>query len=156
MSRLIKGMRLKEAESQMRHVLKKNGMFVAYMLRRVQNNLRHNYAKDPEDFIIQRSIVGKGTYRKAIKIHGRGRFGKITHPKAHLKIELKECKPLSKEEQEMEKLMKYFRRHNLFLTMKDTKPVQSLYPVWSRKPWKYNTSPRWVCPSNALQKIKED
>lgn len=154
LSRLIAGMSLTAARQQMRAVLQKRGVNVVAMLNRVENALKHNYAQDPLNCYIKQAWVGKGTYIKRIRIHGRGRTGRVTRPKAHLKVMVEIRKPAVEKDEKFEKMVKMFRKHQLFVTMKDTVPVQGLYPIWSNKPWKYLTSPKWVGPENALYQPK--
>lgn len=98
----------------------------------------------------------------------------MTRPYAHLKVILKEKRvetelfngkdaidPLTglpftearikAKQDEWVKLVKMFKRDRLFVTMKDEKPI---YPgnntPWTRKGWKYVTSPKWLDPINAL------
>jgi ribosomal protein L22 len=147
LARLIKGMSLREAEQQMAMVLKKRGANVKRLIVRAGSALEHNYDKKRENYFIQQAWVGKGVYLKRLYIHGRGRTGRMTRPTAHLKIMLAEK---DNTDPELLALAKQFRRHKLFITMKDTKPVIPAYPIWSSKPWKYITSPKWVSPANAL------
>jgi hypothetical protein len=125
------------------------------MLRRVQNTLSHNYAVNPANYSVRHAWVGKGTVRYQMRIHGRGRAGKMAHPKAHLKITVHEKHELNQSQVEMKKLTDYFKKHELFVTMKDSKPVQPVNPVWSSKGWKYNYSEKWNNPQVALRKIRE-
>ena len=151
LTRIIKGMSLSEARIQMQMNLKRPANNIRAMLHRVSCVLKHNYQLDPDRFYIQRAWVGKGVYRKALKIHGRGRFGIMHHPKAHVKIMLGERNPNpTVQEKEFALLAKMFRKRLLFVPMKDDKPIQFSHPVWSRKPWKYVTSPKWIAPENAL------
>lgn len=75
----------------------------------------------------------------------------MSHPSAHLKLRIAPASlNESKEEVEFAKIAKQFKKHKLFVTMKDTKPIRGKYPVWSTKGWKYVTSPKWTEPENAL------
>ncbi|KAJ3012932.1 54S ribosomal protein L22, mitochondrial [Thoreauomyces humboldtii] len=153
LARLIRGMSLSEATTQMLMSKKRPADRVRAMLHRAAAALRHNYKEDPGTFVVKEAWVGKGTYLKRLKIHGRARFGIMHHPAAHVKVVLeKRNLEMTKEEREFERLVKMFRRSKLYVSMKDDRPVKQLHPVWSSKPWKYVTSSRWVSPDNALAK----
>jgi ribosomal protein L22 len=64
---LTLGMKISEAQMQMRQTLKGRGSNVASLLARVTHVLKHNYGKDASKFVIERAWVGKGIYRFAIK-----------------------------------------------------------------------------------------
>jgi ribosomal protein L22 len=153
LARLIKGMTLKEATAQMAMVLKKRGENVRRLIVRAGCALEHNYKQKKSNFIIQEAWVGKGVYIKRVYLHGRGRTGRMSRPSAHLKIRLAEK---DTRDPELLALAKQFRKHKLFVTMQDSKPVTPAYPVWSSKPWKYVTSPKWVHPENALAHNKKN
>ena len=156
LTRLIQGMSLQEAHTQMSMNLKRPAENVRKMLHRVMAALRHNYNLDPARYYIQRAWVGKESHRKAINIHGRGRMGIITHPFSHVKIALGERDPNpSKEDKEVAQLVQIFRRTKPFVHLEETRPLQFAHPVWSRKPWKYVTSPKWIDSSNALRKLEK-
>eukprot|EP00842_Homolaphlyctis_polyrhiza_P002469 jgi/Hompol1/3222/HPOL_006409-RA len=153
LARLIRGRTISDAKSQMQFTLKRRGVTVAALLRRVAAALRHNYKLDPDHFIVQQAFVGKGTYLKRIRIHARGRFGVMHHPYAHLKIILGPRKPDGTPlEDEMEKVAFLLRKRKLFTNVHDSKPIQWLHPPWSRKPWKYVRSAKWTNPDAVLAK----
>jgi ribosomal protein L22 len=152
LARLIRGMSLAEAGLQMKMVMKKRGKDVEQMLHRAGCALEHNYGKSRADYYIRRAWVGKGVYLKRIRIHGRGRTGRMTRPTAHLKIELAEKESMTKEAIEMRKLVRLFKKNRLFVSLKDKQPVLPANPIWSSKPWKYITSEKWIEPHNALKK----
>ncbi|KAJ3315261.1 54S ribosomal protein L22, mitochondrial [Boothiomyces sp. JEL0838] len=145
LARLIRNMTLDEAEAQMRNVLKKRGLNVAQMIKRVGHVLNHNYNQDKKEYYIKRAWVGKGAFLKRMRIMGRGRHGVMHRPHAHLKIQIEKIKPKS----DIDELLKKFKK-DLFIQVQDTKPVYPIHPVWSSKPWKYVTSDKWVDPKNAL------
>jgi ribosomal protein L22 len=156
LTRLIQGMSLQEAHTQMSMNLKRPAENVVKMLHRVMAALRHNYNLDPARYYIQRAWVGKESHRKAINIHGRGRMGIITHPYSHVKITLGERDPNpSKEDKEVAQLAQIFRRTKPFIPLNETRPLQFAHPVWSSKPWKYVTSPKWIDSENALRKLEK-
>ncbi|KND04872.1 uncharacterized protein SPPG_00570 [Spizellomyces punctatus DAOM BR117] len=151
LARLIRGMPLLEAEVQMKMSKKRPADRVRAMLHRAASALQHNYGKDPKSYIVQQAWVGKGTYLKRLKIHGKARFGVMHRPAGHVKIILAEKKmDKTKQEKDFDKLVDMFKRHNLYIPLRDSEPVRFLHPPWSRKPWKYVTSPKWVDPKNAL------
>ncbi|KAJ3299803.1 hypothetical protein HK104_006932 [Borealophlyctis nickersoniae] len=150
LSRVIQGMTLERAETEMRMSVKGQAPRVVRMIRRVKSHLAHNYGRDPDQYYIARAWVGKGQYRKEINIHGRGRFGIMHHPKSHLKIEVEEREPVqTPEEKEFAKLKQFFKKTDLWVPMKDSRPIIAKHPPWSRKPWKYVTKPGWTDPNRA-------
>ncbi|KAJ3156155.1 hypothetical protein HDU86_004123 [Geranomyces michiganensis] len=153
LARMIRGLSLTQAETQMKMSKKRPADRVRAMLHRAAASLEHNYAVDPKQYVVAQAWVGKGTYLKRIKIHGRARFGVMHRPAAHLKVVL-EAKRMdtTAEEREFEKLVRMMRKHSLYVTMKQDAPIHAVYPPWSSKPWKYVTSPKWVSPDNALVK----
>ncbi|KAI8593750.1 ribosomal protein L22/L17 [Geranomyces variabilis] len=153
LARMIRGLTLSEAEVQMKMSKKRPADRVRAMLHRAAASLEHNYAVDPKQYVVSQAWVGKGTYLKRIKIHGRARFGVMHRPAGHLKVVLEAKKmDVTAEEREFEKLVRMMRKHSLYVTMKQDAPLHAVYPPWSSKPWKYVTSPKWVSPDNALVK----
>ncbi|KAJ3147804.1 hypothetical protein HDU89_005163 [Geranomyces variabilis] len=153
LARMIRGLTLSEAEVQMKMSKKRPADRVRAMLHRAAASLEHNYAVDPKQYVVSQAWVGKGTYLKRIKIHGRARFGVMHRPAGHLKVVLEAKKmDTTAEEREFEKLVRMMRKHSLYVTMKQDAPLHAVYPPWSSKPWKYVTSPKWLSPDNALVK----
>ena len=152
LTRLIQNMSLKQAKIQMDFNPRRPALHISKMLHRVIATLGHNYNLDPNNYYLKQAIVGKGVYRKKINFHGRGRFGIMHNPKSHVKIVLGERNPNpTREEKDFETLVQSFKKRQLFIPLKDTKPVQFTQPVWSKKPWKYIQSPKWTSPDNALR-----
>lgn len=157
LTRLIQNMSLKDAKIQMDFNLRKPAVYISKMLHRVMANLSHNYKLDPADYYLKKVWVGKGVYQKRLNFHGRGRFGIMHHPKAHVKIELGKRKPNpTQEEKDFNTLCWSFKRRGLFMQIKDSRPVRVTQPVWSKKPWKYIRSPKWTTPDNALRSDYEE
>lgn len=157
LTRLIQNMSLKDAKIQMSFNLRKPAVYIGRMLHRVMANLRHNYKLDPADYFLRRVWVGKGIYRKKLNFHGRGRFGIMHHPKAHVKIELgKRNHSPTQEDKDFNQLVWSFKRRMLFMPVRDSRPVRITHPPWSTKPWKYVRSPKWTSPDNALRSDYEE
>ena len=153
LARLIQGLSLEEAQRQMAMTMKRRGVRVNYLITRVISALKHNYNLDHKNFFIRRAWVGKGTAFKRVRFHARGRFGIMTKPVAHLKIELGNLKKFeTKEEIDLDKLARQFRKHKLFLPLRETTPLRPIYQCWSKHSWKYVTSSKWVDPANAYKK----
>ncbi|KAJ8323036.1 hypothetical protein BDV3_006701 [Batrachochytrium dendrobatidis] len=153
LARLIRKMPITEAKRQMAFTLKRRGISVVRLLHRIECALRHNYNLNPDDFIIHQALVGKGTYLKRIRIHARGRFGVMHRPHAHIKIKLGPRMPEgTAKDKELRIIANILRRKKLYISLEDSKPIQRLHPPWSRKPWKYVTSPRWTNPDRILIK----
>ncbi|KAJ1339341.1 MOB kinase activator 1B [Batrachochytrium salamandrivorans] len=55
-------------------------------------------------------------------------------------------------DKELRIIANILRRKKLYISLEDSKPIQRLHPPWSRKPWKYVTSPRWTNPDRILIK----
>jgi hypothetical protein len=146
-------MSLIHAKAQMAMNVKRPAEKIRAMLHRVSCTLKHNYSADPAEYYIKEAWVGKGHYTKAIKIHGRGRFGVMHHPRSHVKIILGKRNPNpTREEKEFDKLVHLFRSRPLVDPLRQSTPIQFSNPVWSKKPWKYLTSPKWMSPNNALKR----
>ncbi|KAI9103243.1 ribosomal protein L22/L17 [Phlyctochytrium arcticum] len=155
LSRLISGMSLEEAHVQMKMSKKRPADRVRALLNRAKAALEHNYCRDPTKYVIEQAWVGKGTYLKRMKIHGRGRFGIMHRPASHLKIILAERpRPQTKEDKDFAQLVKSFRKHSLYVPLPDTQPIRFSHPPWSTKPWKYVSSKKWLSPKNALAKTR--
>lgn len=153
LSRMIAGMSLAEAQLQMKMNLKRPAARLSAMLHRVSATLKHNYSLDPRRYFIAQAWVGKGHYRKAVNFHGRGRFGIMHHPSAHVKIVLGERNPEpTREEKQLMELANLIR--------KEKKPLNNLREghappqvlAWNAKAWKYITSPKWIGPENAAKR----
>jgi ribosomal protein L22 len=153
LSRIIAGMSLADAQLQMKMNLKRPAAKIQSLLTRVTATLKHNYDLDPKRFFISQAWVGKGHYRKAVNFHGRGRFGIMHHPSAHVKIVLGERNPEpTREESQLLELVRLIRKEKKPLNnlREHYRPPQVL--AWNAKPWKYITSPKWIGPENAAKR----
>ncbi|KAI8817777.1 ribosomal protein L22/L17 [Fimicolochytrium jonesii] len=153
LARLIKHMSVPEAHTQMTMSKKRAADRVRALLHRVRCNLKENYNQDADEYVITQAWVGKGVFLKRLKIHGRARFGIMHRPRAHLKVVVERREVGSKEvDVEFERLVKIFRRKELFVPLRDNIPLRHVAVPWSAKPWKYVTSGKWVSPENARAK----
>ncbi|RKP05927.1 ribosomal protein L22/L17, partial [Thamnocephalis sphaerospora] len=89
----ISGLDVQEAIRQMEFSKKKSAKKILGTLALGRNNARLQKDMDMTKLYVDRAWVGKGQYLKRTRIHGRGRFGVMHHPKAHMKIVLRERQP---------------------------------------------------------------
>jgi len=88
--KIIRGLRLDEAIMQCGVSPKKAARLVRMGLRSAKANAVNNHGLDGEKLSVYEAIVGKGTHLKRIKIHGRGRSGKMSRYRSHLTVKLQE------------------------------------------------------------------
>ncbi|KAI9204044.1 ribosomal protein L22/L17 [Polychytrium aggregatum] len=150
LARILNGISLQEGLKQMQMCLKKPSVRVEGLLRRAAASWEHNYGGNKDLLYIRRAWVGKGPYMKRIKIHGRGRFGIMHHPTAHLRILVTEKANVHKKPGHLEKLAYIFKKNKLWTPLSQRKAAAITRPPWYRHNWKYLTSPKWVSPDNAL------
>lgn len=171
-ARMLKNMTLRQAITQLEFNKKKTAPFIRGTLNRGFASIRHNtlyaineknaqVAQPPattDHLEISHVLVNKGQYRKDIRIHGRGRCGIVYHPSCRVKITLQEILDeekvardakltVGRSKSELEKLVYAMKKHRLYRTLRDEKPIIPLNAPWSRKPWKYVTSKRWTNPN---------
>ncbi|KAI8051280.1 ribosomal protein L22/L17 [Syncephalis plumigaleata] len=89
----IAGLDVQEAIRQMEFSAKKSSKKILGTLALARNNARLQKSMDPAKLYVARAWVGKGQYLKRIRYHGRGQFGTMHHPSAHLKFALRERGP---------------------------------------------------------------
>lgn len=152
LSHMMGNMSMNEAIKQMEMCLKKPTIRVGGLLKRASKTWEHNYGGDASKLYIKKAWVGKGGKLKRVLIHGRGRHGIMHHPYAHMKIEVAEKENPDAKKTEIEKLVTSFKSKKLFIPLKENKSLRFSLPPWSRKPWKYVTSPKWMSPDNALHR----
>ncbi|TPX46956.1 hypothetical protein SeLEV6574_g02912 [Synchytrium endobioticum] len=143
-SRLIAKLPLSDAISQCRFSLKRAAVRVLNRLKWAEKKLiaeGHN----PKHWYVKEAWVGKGSGRlKRLVIHARSKRGVMYRPFAHLKFRLWKLTPEEiRPSIEFKLARKIKKETRLFMSMEDTKPIQVLEPIWSRKPWKYVDSPKW-------------
>jgi ribosomal protein L22 len=161
-AKTIRGMPLLKAIDQMDFNKKRPAAKIRSLLNRAAHAIEKNHKGQRENWVVKQCWVGKGKYLKRVKLHARGRFGIMHHPASHVKVLLEELpqsqwnetKQQAIERKEFEKLVHIFRRHNLYVPLPDSQPVRNSLPPWSKKPYKYVTSPKWVDPSAALVRRK--
>ena len=140
---------------------KRAAVKVKSMLHRAGCAIEHNYNGDRSAWRVKQCWVGKGKYLKRVKLHARGKFGIMHHPSSHVKVLLEEIPPHimnetheeSLKRKEFEQIYKLLRRHKLYVPLPERQPLRFLHPVWSSKPYKYITSPKWT-DSNVILRRK--
>lgn len=172
-------MSVRQALTQLSFSKKKSAHPIKVLLHRAFANINHNtnyqinhkHSKQPppppsiDHLEIINVIVGKGVYRRDIRMHARGRHGIVHHPSCHVKITLKEIidqdrvdsfKGLfsGRRESKFELLYKSIRKHKLYQTINDHKPLVVNNPPWTHKGWKYVSVKRWRNPDTVLAKWK--
>ncbi|KAI9223889.1 ribosomal protein L22/L17 [Blastocladiella britannica] len=93
LARQIKGLPVTQALAQMKFAVKKPAPVVARTLHQIMHKATQAEFGDASlpdrGLVVAQAWVGKGIYKHGIIIHGRGRFGRLTRPSAHIKIEVK-------------------------------------------------------------------
>ncbi|KAL7575907.1 hypothetical protein ACA910_000708 [Epithemia clementina (nom. ined.)] len=81
---------LEEAILQLEYLKKKRSMFVRKVLIRTSNlaDIRHGIQKSALE--VAECYATRATPIKDIKIHGRGKFGRVEHPFCHMRVVLRE------------------------------------------------------------------
>jgi len=67
---------------------KKALKFVHLALKEARARAVDEMGMDPSKLVVQRALVGKGTYLKRVLPHARGRAGRMVRYRAHLRVEL--------------------------------------------------------------------
>jgi len=98
----IRGLSVSEALKQMQFSLKRAAVDVRKTINLAKMNAENNFGMDGTRLLIGLFLklyicnvsdqvwVGKGVYRKGIKFHAKGRFGRVTHPTAQLTVLVRE------------------------------------------------------------------
>jgi len=138
-ARQIRGLRVSEAILQMGFSPKGPAKRIQRMLTQTVTTAQHNQGFDSERLWVREAYVGKGLFLDRIRIHGKGRFGKMQHKFTHMKVVLEE-RPAPTETPQIERLKSILKKQKLskLVTMQDQKPVFTP-PPWSLrariKPW---------------------
>ncbi|RUP50963.1 ribosomal protein L22/L17 [Jimgerdemannia flammicorona] len=105
LARQIRGLPVQEAINQMQFSNKRVSTKILHNLAFARTNAEKQKGMVPKNTVVEpveeciltlpylisaQAWVGKGKYIRRIKIHGRGRFGMVHHPTAHIKFILKE------------------------------------------------------------------
>jgi large subunit ribosomal protein L22 len=89
-AKLIRGMSVNEALAQVKFCEKKASKFVETTLLDAQRRAEQTLDLDPLNLHVVESFVGKGSYLKRIRYHGRGQFGVMHKYYAHYYLKLRE------------------------------------------------------------------
>eukprot|EP00038_Savillea_parva_P008774 m.179119 g.179119 ORF g.179119 m.179119 type:complete len:210 (+) comp14683_c0_seq1:25-654(+) len=100
-SRLVRGMAVDDAIAQMEFSPKKAATFVLRAIHSARSHARRDGKEDLSDLWVKESYCGRGHNTKGIRYHGRGRTGRMVHPKTHYFIKLEEGKPPSQWKERM-------------------------------------------------------
>lgn len=85
-ARLLPGLSLPMAEVQMRFQLKKGARLACLPAIRDAANQVKQRRGDPNEWVIEQALVGRGRYRKRVDIKGRGRVGVQWRPSSFLRL----------------------------------------------------------------------
>jgi len=88
--RLVRGLSCEEAMIQMRMNPKPKARWVENLIRAAVNNAVNNFNMEAERLYIAELVVGKGSYRKKLRYHSKGRFGLAAVYYSHMWITVKE------------------------------------------------------------------
>ncbi|KAI9349837.1 ribosomal protein L22/L17 [Zopfochytrium polystomum] len=159
-ARVVRGLPLESAIAQAAFSAKRAGGRLRSLLHRARAVIAQQHGSTADRWVVRQCFVGKGKYLRRIKIHARGKLGVMHHPASHFKVVLEEVprervdetEAAAKKRVEREKLVKIFKRHRLYVPLSTHQPVRFLHPVWSKKPYRYITSPKWMADTKVLAK----
>ncbi|CAM6047156.1 unnamed protein product [Sphagnum compactum] len=139
---LVRGMRVDDALMQMAVSPKRAAKVVAKVVHSARANAVHNYGLNKDRLIVAEAFVGKDKYLKRLRIHGKGKAGRMVHPRCRLTVILKELSP--EKEAELARLrVQKLHGKQLYAANAKLVPhrvVQTQWQ-WSRKPSNRTLSP---------------
>eukprot|EP00036_Acanthoecidae_sp_10tr_P009628 CAMPEP_0182926714 /NCGR_PEP_ID=MMETSP0105_2-20130417/12225_1 /TAXON_ID=81532 ORGANISM="Acanthoeca-like sp., Strain 10tr" /NCGR_SAMPLE_ID=MMETSP0105_2 /ASSEMBLY_ACC=CAM_ASM_000205 /LENGTH=227 /DNA_ID=CAMNT_0025064617 /DNA_START=21 /DNA_END=701 /DNA_ORIENTATION=- len=92
-AKLVRGMSVDNAITQMKFSPKKAAKFVLRGIYQARSNAIKEGIDDPSKMYVSESYPTKGHNTKGIRFHGRGRTGRVVHPKTHYFCILAEGRP---------------------------------------------------------------
>ncbi|KAJ3033243.1 54S ribosomal protein L22, mitochondrial [Rhizophlyctis rosea] len=159
MARVLVGLPLKEAKTQMEMHPRKPGRWIAHTINRMQHTLRHNYGEDPDNYKIAAAWTGRGQQTKELDYKAKGRFGIIHHRTSHIRIQVAKIEHLTEEEKGVRKVLEVYRAKPWLRewkenerTMRDGVWPRHNHQPWSRQPWVFLDGKKWA--DDSYLKIK--
>ena len=89
-AKLVRKMRVEDALLQCDLIRKKGAVFVQNAIRSARANGVHNDGLDPSKLFVEHCFATNGRDLKRIKMHGRGKFGRMKRRRTHLTVILRE------------------------------------------------------------------
>lgn len=138
---LVRGMRVDDALMQMAVSTKRAAKVVTKVITSARANAIHNFGMDKDRLVVAEAFVGKDRYLKRLRIHGKGKAGKMVRPRCRLTVIVKELS--AEREAELARI-----RVHKFHSKKIRGSIRKLMPhkvlatqwQWSRKPRKGSVS----------------
>jgi len=89
-ARLIRGLNYYEAVTQLKLCEKRCAVDVLRVLQSCRYNAENNFKLDVDRLVVAFCFVGKGTYKKKIRTHSKGRMGRVLSSRSRISIVLKQ------------------------------------------------------------------
>lgn len=99
---LIRGMKVSEAEKQLKFCKKKAAKPLLKLLNSAVANAEHNFKLDKSNLYLSKVLVNQGPSLKRWEIKGRGRVGEIKKRSSHVTVVLDQIEKKKKEKKEEE------------------------------------------------------
>jgi hypothetical protein len=160
-ARLVAGMSLVHAMTQLRFCKKKPALFLARSLMRMASQVKSIYGGNISRLEISNIQVQRGHLVKDVRIHGRGRAGRMHHPTARYQVELTHvpdqitmCNNMSgiRSLSEFEKIYQRLKSFRLRSPMYEPASLPFVRYPWSLHGFKYIR--KWKDPNVSIQKSK--
>ncbi len=156
----LKGLPVKQAIKQLEVDKKRPAIPVKQTLKRIKAAFEHNHEVDPERLEIVRTWIGKGLYFKDTRLHARGKRGRIHHPSAHVKLEVRYI-PTEIEfnadklpvRSDFEKIWDRLRRNKLLHPFPEKKRILFHRTPWNALKFKYLEKPNWTNPKYPVREM---
>jgi ribosomal protein L22 len=160
-ARLVVGMSFIHAMTQLRFCKKKPALFLARSLMRMASSVKSIYGGNINRLEISNIQVQRGHLVKDVRIHGRGRAGRMHHPTARYQVELRhvpDSVPMKYDyagiryQSEFEKIYQHLKSFRLRRPMNEPASLTFVRYPWSLHGFKYLR--QWNDPKMSIQKPK--
>ncbi|KAJ8656118.1 hypothetical protein O0I10_008131 [Lichtheimia ornata] len=122
LARQIRNMPVDEAIKQMEFSPKRTAKKIMHNLAFARKNAKDQFGM--ENLVVAQAWVGKGRYIKRIRPHGRGQFGIMHHPEAHIKFLLKEAPSNDVEDKASRRNIRGWKEsRKVWTPLKEDKPI---------------------------------
>ncbi|CDS02609.1 hypothetical protein LRAMOSA00014 [Lichtheimia ramosa] len=121
LARQIRNMPVDEAIKQMEFSPKRTAKKIMHNLAFARKNAKDQLGM--KNLVVAQAWVGKGRYIKRIRPHGRGQFGIMHHPEAHIKFLLKEA-PINNQDKTFRRNIRGWKEtQKVWTPLKEDKPI---------------------------------
>jgi ribosomal protein L22 len=134
-ARQIRGLKASDAILQMQFSQKGPAKRMGKMLLQTVKTAENNQGFLADKLWVREAYVGKGLFLDRMRIHAKGRFGKMQHKFTHMKVVLEE-RPVA-ESPQLEKLKSILKKQKL-----RTLITENLSPVYQPPPWSFRARMR--------------